>query len=98
MDLYSPYSLYESIQSVQQYGFGTEIEEFWAQISRWIFVFYSLFLGRTEQSLQLTVGMEKEAEGGQTAAWFWHGKQGRFLWDKFGVVRYFPWMEMLFCC
>jgi hypothetical protein len=45
-----------------QYGFGMEIEKFWAWISRQISVFCSLFLGRTEQSVQLTVGMENEAE------------------------------------
>jgi hypothetical protein len=29
---------------------------------------------------------------------FWHGKRGRFLWDRFGAMRYFPWLEMYICC
>jgi hypothetical protein len=57
-----PYNLYKSIQSIQSYGFGTKIEKVWAQILRQISVFCSLFLGRTEQFVQLTMGMENEAE------------------------------------
>jgi hypothetical protein len=64
------------------------------RISRQISVFCSLFLGRTEQFVQLTVGTENEAEGGRTTVRFWHEKRGRFLWDRFGAVRYFPWLEM----
>jgi len=82
MDPYSPY------------GFGKEIEAFRARISRRIFVFCSVFLGRTKQSIQLTMGMENEAEGGRTTIRFWHEKQDRFMWDRFGAVRYFPWLEM----
>jgi hypothetical protein len=71
-----PYSPYDSIHLVQPYRFGMEIEAFQAQISRQIFVFCSLFLGRTKQSVQLTVGMENEAEGGRTTIQFWHEKRG----------------------
>jgi hypothetical protein len=39
---------------------------------------FCLFLGRTEQSVQLTVGTENEVQGGRTTVRFWHGKRGRF--------------------
>jgi hypothetical protein len=45
---------------VQSYGFGMEIEAFQAQFSRGISEFLWLFLGRTKQSVKLTVGMENE--------------------------------------
>jgi hypothetical protein len=50
------------VQSVQSYGFGTEIEAFLARFSRQISDFLWLFLGRTEQSVQLTVGTENEVQ------------------------------------
>jgi hypothetical protein len=92
--------LYRSVQSVRfhtvhtAYGFGMEIEAFWARFSRWILDFWWLFLGRTSD-----YGAQKTRYGGGcTTVRFWHEKRDRFMWDRFGVVRYFPWLEMLFCC
>jgi hypothetical protein len=49
MDLYSPYSKCE---------WAWKTRQFWACFSRQISDFWLLFLGRTKQSIQLTVGME----------------------------------------
>jgi hypothetical protein len=50
-----------------------KIEKFWAQISRRISIFCSLFLGRTKQSVQLTVGtkneVQKRLDNGTVLAW-----------------------------
>ena len=44
------------------YEFGTKIEAFRAQFSKRISKFWWLFMGRTEQSVQLTVCMENEVQ------------------------------------
>jgi hypothetical protein len=55
-----PYSLYDSLQSVQPYGFGMEIEANFGTVFEAIFRFSVVVLGRTEESVQWTVGMENE--------------------------------------
>jgi hypothetical protein len=47
---------------VQPYRFGTKIEEISGMDFEADFCFCSLFLGRTEQSVQLTVGTENKVE------------------------------------
>jgi hypothetical protein len=58
---------YDSVQSVQLYGFGTKIEKYWARIS----ILCSLFLGRTKHSVQLTMGTKNELE--EAGQWYIFG-------------------------
>jgi hypothetical protein len=94
MDPYNPYILYDILQYVQLYGFGTKSRQFWARFWRWISNFCSLFLGFMEESIQLIVGMENEIRRRPYNNMYLALFLRQNFWDCFGVVRYFPWLEM----
>jgi hypothetical protein len=76
------------------YGFGTEIEAILGTVFKAIFRFSMVVFGPYKTVRTADCGYGR----GWTAVRFRHEKRGRFLWDRFGAVRYFPWLEMLFCC
>jgi hypothetical protein len=88
------YGFVHSIQYVQPYGFGMEIEVIFGMDFEADFSFLFAIFGLYEAFRTVDCGHGKQGRKGQTAVRFWHGKQGRFLWDSFGAVRYFPWLEM----
>jgi hypothetical protein len=80
------------------YRFGTEIEAIFGTIFKAFQIFYGCFWVVRNSLYSGLWAQKTRYERGRTTVRFWHRKRGRFLWDRFGAVRYFPWLEMLFCC
>jgi hypothetical protein len=85
MDLYSLYS---------RTDLGTKIEAIFGTIYEAVYRFFVVVSGPYRIVRTGDYGYRR----GRTTVQFWHEKRCRFLWDRFGAVRYFPWLEMLFCC
>jgi hypothetical protein len=81
-----------------RYGFGTKSRHFWHGFRGNFQIFGGCFWAVRNSPYSGLWARKTRYGRGWTTVRFWHEKRGRFLWDRFGAVRYFPWLEMLFCC